>query len=87
MLAFDADLRELAAEIVEMANQTEKQVSNSLDALLSKNVGLAREVKTADEAIDELRSTNCSGQSKPRQSKPSQGVSRWRSICARLWGL
>jgi phosphate transport system protein len=55
MLAFDADLRELAAEIVEIANQTEKQVSNALDALLSKNVGLARDVKTADEAIDELQ--------------------------------
>src|SRR5262249_42399525 len=55
MLAFDADLRELAAEIIEMGNRTEKQVSSALDALLSKNVSLAREVKTADEAIDELQ--------------------------------
>jgi phosphate transport system protein len=55
MLAFDDDLRELAAEIVEMGNRTEKQVSNALDALLSKNVGLAREVKAADGAIDELQ--------------------------------
>jgi phosphate transport system protein len=55
MLAFDDDLRELAAEIVEMDNRTEKQVSNALDALLSKNVSLAREVKAADGAIDELQ--------------------------------
>jgi len=54
MLAFDDDLRELAAEIVEMGNRTEKQVSNAMDALLSKNVSLARDVKTADAAIDEL---------------------------------
>ena len=54
MLAFDDDLRELAAEIVEMGNRTEKQVSNALDALLSKNVSLARDVKSADGAIDEL---------------------------------
>ncbi|HET9687476.1 MAG TPA: phosphate signaling complex protein PhoU [Pseudolabrys sp.] len=55
MLAFDDDLRELAAEIVEMGNRTERQVSNALDALLSKNVSLAREVKAADGAIDELQ--------------------------------
>jgi phosphate transport system protein len=55
MLAFDDDLRELAAEIVEMGNRTEKQVSNAMDALLSKNVNLARDVKTADGAIDELQ--------------------------------
>jgi phosphate transport system protein len=55
MLAFDDDLRELAAEIVEMGNRTEKQVSNAMDALLRKNVSLARDVKTADGAIDELQ--------------------------------
>jgi phosphate transport system protein len=54
MLAFDDDLRELAAEIVEMGNRTEKQVSNAMDALLSKNVSLAWDVKAADGAIDEL---------------------------------
>jgi len=54
MLAFDDDLRELAAEIVEMGNRTESQVSNAMDALLSKNVSLARDVKRADGAIDEL---------------------------------
>lgn len=54
MLAFDDDLRELAAEIVEMGNRTEGQVSNAMDALLSKNVSLARDVKTGDIAIDEL---------------------------------
>jgi phosphate transport system protein len=54
MLAFDDDLRELAAEIVEMGNRTEKQVSNAMDALLTKNVSLAWDVKAADGAIDEL---------------------------------
>jgi phosphate transport system protein len=57
MLAFDADLRELAAEIVEMGNRTEQQVTNALDALINKNVRLAQEVKTADGTIDELQRT------------------------------
>jgi phosphate transport system protein len=55
MLAFDADLRELAAEIVEMGNRTEQQVTNALDALINKNVRLAQEVKSADATIDELQ--------------------------------
>jgi phosphate transport system protein len=55
MLAFDADLRELAAKIFEMGNRAEKQASGAVDALLGKNVVLAEEVKTADEAIDELQ--------------------------------
>jgi phosphate transport system protein len=55
MLAFDADLRELAAEIVEMGDRTEQQVTNALDALINKNVRLAQEVKSADGTIDELQ--------------------------------
>src|SRR5262245_24303648 len=55
MLAFDADLRELAAEIVEMGDRTEQQVTNALDELINKNVRLAQEVKSADGTIDELQ--------------------------------
>ena len=55
MSAFDADLQALTAEIVEMANRTERQLSDAMDALVGKNVTLAREVKTADEAIDYMQ--------------------------------
>ena len=57
MSAFDADLQALAAEIVEMGNRTEKQLTNAMDALVGKNVKLAREVRTADEAIDDMQRT------------------------------
>ena len=52
MLAFDADLRELAADIIAMADRTETQLSHAVDALVTGNVALARDVRTADHAID-----------------------------------
>ena len=55
MSAFDADLRALTAEIEGMANRTERQLSDAMDALVGKNIALAREVKAADEAIDYMQ--------------------------------
>ena len=52
MLAFDADLGELAADITAMADRTETQLSNAVDALVTGNVALAREVRAADPTID-----------------------------------
>lgn len=55
MMAFDTDLRELAAEIVEMGKQAQRQLENALDALIDGNVKLARQVRAGDEAIDQLQ--------------------------------
>src|SRR5262245_25766999 len=55
MLAFDADLRELASNIIEMADQTGQQLSSAVDALITGNTALAREVRAGDEAIDAMQ--------------------------------
>ena len=55
MMAFDADLRELAAEIVEMGNRARNQLENAIAALISENIKLAHEVIAADDAIDQLQ--------------------------------
>lgn len=55
LLAFDADLRELAGEIVEMGIQTQNQFTKAIDALLSGNAVLAREVTSGDDAIDGMQ--------------------------------
>jgi phosphate transport system protein len=55
MLAFDADLRELASDIVAMAYKTNEQLVRSTDALLSGNAALAREVIGGDDAIDAMQ--------------------------------
>jgi len=55
ILAFDADLRELASDIIEMADQTGKQLGDAVDALVTGNTALAREVKAGDEAIDAMQ--------------------------------
>ena len=55
MLAFDADLRELASNVIEMADRTGKQLSDAVDALITGNTALAREVRAGDEAIDAMQ--------------------------------
>lgn len=55
MSAFDADLRELASDIIRMADQTGKQLANAVDALVTGNLALAREVRAGDEAIDAMQ--------------------------------
>jgi phosphate transport system protein len=55
MSAFDADLRELASDIIRMADQTGKQLANAVDALVTGNIALAREVRAGDEAIDAMQ--------------------------------
>jgi len=55
MLAFDADLRELASTVIEMADLTSKQLSDAVDALITGNTALAREVRAGDEAIDAMQ--------------------------------
>ena len=55
MLAFDADLRELASTVIEMADLRSKQLSDAVDALITGNTALAREVRAGDEAIDAMQ--------------------------------
>src|SRR5512139_2808389 len=55
MLAFDADLREIASDIVAMAYKTNEQLVRATDALLSGNAALAREVRSGDDAIDVMQ--------------------------------
>lgn len=55
MMAFDADLRELAAEIVDMGVRAQMQLANAVEALVSGNAVLAREVRSGDDTIDQLQ--------------------------------
>src|ERR1044072_4002726 len=52
MLAFDADLPELAADVIAMADHTGVQLSHAVEALINANIPRAREVRAADGAID-----------------------------------
>jgi phosphate transport system protein len=53
--AFDADLHDLSRMVAEMGGLAEKQVSDSVDALVRRDVDLAQNVVTADPAIDALQ--------------------------------
>lgn len=53
--AFDADLRELADAVVDMAARAQKQVADAMDALVQGNADLAQSVKAADATIDALQ--------------------------------
>ena len=55
MLAFDTDLQVLTSDIIRMAGQADKQLVNAVDALVTGNTALAREVRTADDAIDAMQ--------------------------------
>jgi phosphate transport system protein len=55
MRAFDIDLQDLKREILEMGSRTQEQIVNAIDALLTRNIELAHQVKMADEAIDGLQ--------------------------------
>lgn len=55
MMAFDADLRELRAAIVEMGTLTQTQLTEAVTALVEGNVELARKVRATDVEIDALQ--------------------------------
>jgi phosphate transport system protein len=52
MMAFDADLRELRAAVVEMGTRTQTQLTEAVTALVEGNVELAHKVRAADVEID-----------------------------------
>jgi phosphate transport system protein len=53
--AFDADLQDLSRMVAEMGGLTEKQVTDSADALAKRDTALAQRVIAADGYIDELQ--------------------------------
>ena len=55
MMAFDADLRELRAAIVEMGTLTQTQLTEAVTALVEGNVELAHKVRATDVEIDALQ--------------------------------
>lgn len=55
MMAFDADLRELRAAIVEMGTLTQTQLTEAVTALVEGNVELAHKVRATDVEVDALQ--------------------------------
>jgi phosphate transport system protein len=55
MRAFDADLQELARCIAEMGRLNDQQIGDAAEALLKRDVALARRVISADDRIDALQ--------------------------------
>jgi len=53
--AYDADLEELTRNVAEMGGLSEKQVADSVDALVKRDTQRAQRVIAADEAIDTLQ--------------------------------
>jgi phosphate transport system protein len=53
--AFDADLQDLARMVAEMGGLAEKEISDSVDALATRDSELARRVITIDATIDALQ--------------------------------
>jgi phosphate transport system protein len=53
--AYDADLEELTRNVAEMGGLSEKQVADSVDALVKRDAQRAQRVIAADDAIDTLQ--------------------------------
>jgi phosphate transport system protein len=53
--AFDADLQDLARMVAEMGGLAEKQIADSVDALVRRDLMLAQRVISADSKIDGLQ--------------------------------
>jgi phosphate transport system protein len=49
--AFDADLSELAGRIEEMGRLDERQISDAIQALTTRDVALAERIIAADDAV------------------------------------
>ena len=63
MKAFDTDLQDLARMVAEMGGLAEKQVADSVDALVKRDTTLAQRVTTATPI-----STPCRAKSRKRRS-------------------
>jgi len=52
---FDTDLIKLTQMVAQMGGLAQKQVTDSIDALTRRDIGLARQVIAADAAVDQLQ--------------------------------
>lgn len=50
--AFDAELQALARSVLDMGRSDDEQIANAIEALLKRNIALARRVIEADDVID-----------------------------------
>lgn len=50
--AFDSDLQELARKILDMGRSNDQQIADAIEALLKRDITLARRVVAADDLID-----------------------------------
>jgi phosphate transport system protein len=55
MRAFDADLQELARKIAEMGRLDDEQIVGAIDALVKRDIALAKRVIAADDRVDALQ--------------------------------
>ena len=53
--SFDADLQQLARKIGEMGVLAERQITDAIEALVKRDIALARQVITTDDRVDELQ--------------------------------
>lgn len=53
--AFDTDLQELAKKIAEMGRLDDEQIASAAEALIERDIALARRVISADDQVDALR--------------------------------
>jgi phosphate transport system protein len=53
--AFDGDLQELTRLVAEMGGLAERQITDSVDALVRRDISLGTKVAAADQEIDELQ--------------------------------
>ena len=53
--AFDKDLRQVGGKIVEMARLDAKQIDDAIEALIKRDIALAKRVISTDERVDELQ--------------------------------
>jgi phosphate transport system protein len=53
--AFDADLQELATKIADMGRLDDEQIADAIEALVKRDIALARRVTSADDRVDALQ--------------------------------
>jgi phosphate transport system protein len=74
--AFDADLEDLRTKIGEMAQLSEHQISQAMDALSGRDKGLAKQVISGDDRVDEMQQAI--------EDKAVAAIARWQPMAVDL---
>jgi phosphate transport system protein len=77
--AFDADLEDLGAKIREMAELSEHQVRDAIEALAKRDAELAKRVISADDRVDALQ--------RAIDDKAVAMIARWQPMAVDLRGI